>query len=248
MSLLITMLKTVVRPFAARRVAFARFYSNIDKLDDSKDYNPGIKYPKEGSFVQSDTTPNFQTNRPIPLNVQALEYAPLRHPITHGDQVGEIVLASFLGTKDLELFADFLLRAAFYLGIPTKGPAPLPRKIKRWTVIRSPFVMAKNKENFERVTYRRVLKLYDANPETVEILLSVAKKYSIAGVGVKAKIYGSESIDNVEAMDIPTQSDLENPLAINKVHFEAVDGEVAQKVMELLKDPAFGLTEKTKKE
>lgn len=196
-------------------------------------------YPSAGRYVQSSDEPALSTHRPIPLNVMLTRYAPLKHPLKYGDLVGEIRLASFT-TKDLEFFSDFILRAAFYLGIPAKGPTPLPRKVKRWTVIRSPFVMAKTKQNFERITYRRQIKLYDANPETIQILLSVANKHSIAGVGSKATLYTHENLEMIENMDVPIRNERENPLAVNKVDLEALgSGDVAQAVIELLKDPRF---------
>lgn len=223
---------------ASRRAApMARFYSQ--NVDESPNFSENHLYPQPNTFVPSNTAPVAATNRPIPLNVALTDVAVFKHPTTHGNKVAEITLASFMSTKDLDFYSDFLLRAAFYLKIPAKGPTPLPRKYKKWTVIRSPFVQAKSKQNFERVTYRRVIKLYDANPEVVQILLSIANKYPLAGVGVKAVLYTNESIDVVNSMDLPSSFDLENPLAINKVHLDAADGEVAQKVLELLKDPRF---------
>lgn len=224
--------------FVGRRYSPAlRFYSQ--SVDDTPVFSEKHLYPAANTFVQSNTTPVPATNRPIPLNVALTDVAVIRHPVTYGDKVAEITLASFMSTKDLDFYADFLLRAAFYLKIPAKGPTPLPRKYKKWTVIRSPFVQAKSKQNFERVTYRRVIKLYDANPEVVQILLSIANKYPLAGVGVKAVLYTNESAEVVDTMDLPSDFELENPLAINKVHLDAADGEVAQKVLELLKDPRF---------
>lgn len=220
-----------------RCVPALRFYSQ--SVDDSPVFPEKHVYPAPNSYVQSNTTPVPATNRPIPLNVALTDVAVMKHPLTHGDKVAEITLASFMSTKDLDFYADFLLRAAFYLKIPAKGPSPLPRKYKKWTVIRSPFVQAKSKQNFERVTYRRVIKLYDANPEVVQILLSIANKYPLAGVGVKASLYTNESAEVVDTMDLPSDFELENPLAINKVDLNAADGEVAQKVLELLKDPRF---------
>lgn len=211
------------------------------EVSDERDYKPEHLYPERGTFVQSSTEENPVTGRPIPLNVELASYAPFKHPCKYGDKVAEITLASF-ATKDLDFYADFLLRAAFYLKIPARGPTPLPRKIKRWTVIRSPFVLAKYKENFERITYRRLIKLYDANPETVQVLLSVANKYPIGGVGVKANYYTQENLEMVENMDVPTESDRENPLSLNKIDPRANGGAVANVILELLKEPRFGLT------
>lgn len=221
-----------------RRIAirpWLRAHSTIPSTFDAS-----IRYPAPNTFTESDVSVNKYTQRPVPLNVQLTHIDPLKLPITHGHLVGEVTVASTLGLKDVEFVANFLMRAAFYLGIPAKGPTPMPGKVKRWTVIRSPFVHAKSKENWERRTYRRSIKLYDANPEVVQILLAIAAKHSMAGVGVKAVTYTHETLEAISEMDVATKSDHENPMAINKVDLESQEGgAVAKAVMELLKDPRF---------
>lgn len=221
--------------------AFPRAYST-----KAADLASSAKAPVSNSYVQSDLTVNKYTERPVPLNVKLTHLQPIKLPTTHNNLVAEVTVASFFGLKDVEFMADYLLRAAFYLGIPAKGPTPMPGKVKRWTVIRSPFVHAKSKENWERRTYRRQIKLYDANPEVVQIFLAVAAKHSLAGVGVKATTYTSESLDSVEEMDVATKSDMENPLAMNKVDLDTQNGELAQAVLDLLADPKFSGNEEVK--
>jgi small subunit ribosomal protein S10 len=48
-----------------------------------------------------------------------------------------------------------------------RGPFPLPTKINRWTVLRSPHVNKKSREQFERRTHFRVIDI--VNPEVQEI-------------------------------------------------------------------------------
>lgn len=223
------------------RLKVARCQSTDTSLD--ADLPPELRYPQAGTYTPSPTAEARSTNRPIPLNVRLTSYAPFKLPQTHGHKVAEVVLASFMGPKDLDFFSDFILRAAFYLGIPAKGPVPLPRKTKRWTVIRSPFVMAKSKQNFERITYRRRISLYDANPDVVQVLLSIANRHALAGVGVKATLFTRESPAQVEDMALPSSDEMESPLALNKVDADASpSGNIAQAVLELLKDPRYGLS------
>ena len=61
-------------------------------------------------------------------------------------------------------------------GARTVGPVPLPTKIERFTLLTSPHVDKKAREQFEMRTHKRVLDLLDPTARTVEELkqLSVA--------------------------------------------------------------------------
>jgi ribosomal protein S10 len=94
----------------------------------------------------------------------------------------------------LEFFADFCLRAAYYLGLPAFGPVPLPRIVERWTVPKGSFIHKKSQENFERKTLRRLIQIKDGAPETVEVWLAFVKKYAYYGIGMKANIWEFEKV------------------------------------------------------
>lgn len=47
----------------------------------------------------------------------------------------------------------------------------------------------KAQENFERKTHRRVIKVFDADKEIVDLWLRYLRKNSIGGVGIKAQIW-----------------------------------------------------------
>ena len=96
--------------------------------------------------------------------------------------------------RNLEFFADFAMRAAYYLGLPAYGPVPLPRIVERWTVPRASFVYKKSQENFERKTLRRLIQIKDGNPETVEIWLAFLKKHAYYGIGMKANVWNYEKL------------------------------------------------------
>lgn len=124
----------------------------------------------------------------LPRAVQAVYLRPLRRKATYGVPSCDLQMRSY-SIRNLEFFADFALRAAYYLNLPASGPVPLPRLVKRWTVPRSNFVFKKSQENFERVTVRRLIQIKDGHPETVEVWLAFLRKHAYHGVGMKANIW-----------------------------------------------------------
>jgi small subunit ribosomal protein S10 len=63
-----------------------------------------------------------------------------------------------------------------------RGPFPLPTRINRWTVLRSPHVNKKSREQFERRTHFRVIDI--VNPEAQE--MARLQKFELpAGVFVR---------------------------------------------------------------
>ncbi|EPS26083.1 hypothetical protein PDE_01019 [Penicillium oxalicum 114-2] len=136
----------------------------------------------------------------LPRSVQALYLRPLRRKAEHGLPVCDLQLRSY-SVENLEFFADFALRAAYYLNLPVSGPVPLPRITQRWTVIRSNFVHKKSKENFERITLRRLIQIKDGHPEAVQAWLAFLRKHAFYGVGMKANVWEHESLDASKALD-----------------------------------------------
>lgn len=124
----------------------------------------------------------------LPRSVQALYLKPLKRRAEHGLAVCDLQLRSY-SPRNAELFADFALRAAYYLNLPASGPVPLPRITERWTVLRSNFIHKKSQENFERVTLRRLIQIKDGNPAAVQTWLAFLRKHAYHGVGMKANIW-----------------------------------------------------------
>ena len=65
------------------------------------------------------------------------------------------------------------------------GPVPLPTRIERFTVNRSPHVDKKSREQFEIRTHKRLLDIIDPTPQTVDALM---KLDLAAGVDVEIKL------------------------------------------------------------
>jgi small subunit ribosomal protein S10 len=66
-----------------------------------------------------------------------------------------------------------------------RGPIPLPTRIERYTVLRSPHIDKKSREQFEMRTHKRVIDIYEPTARTVEALNRLVVP---AGVFVKMQL------------------------------------------------------------
>ena len=71
------------------------------------------------------------------------------------------------------------------MGATVSGPIPLPTRIERFTVLRSPHVDKKSREQFEIRTHRRLLDILEPTSKTVDALMKLELP---AGVGVEIKL------------------------------------------------------------
>ncbi|KAI9790366.1 MAG: mitochondrial 37S ribosomal protein rsm10 [Peltula sp. TS41687] len=136
----------------------------------------------------------------LPRSVQALYLKPLKRRATWGVPTCDLQLRSY-SVRNLEFFADFALRAAYYLKLPVSGPTPLPRIVERWTVPRSNFAHKKSQENFERITLRRLIQIQDGHADVVDAWLAYLRKYQFYGVGMKANVWAHEPLDVAGRLD-----------------------------------------------
>src|SRR5690606_17752953 len=78
-----------------------------------------------------------------------------------------------------------LVNTAKRTGAQVRGPIPLPTRIEKYTVNRSPHVDKKSREQFEIRTHKRLLDIVDPTPQTVDALM---KLDLAAGVDVEIKL------------------------------------------------------------
>jgi small subunit ribosomal protein S10 len=81
--------------------------------------------------------------------------------------------------------ADIVERAK-RTGARVAGPIPLPTAINRYTVLRSPHVNKKSREQFEVRTHKRVIDILDPKQQTIDALM---KLDLASGVDVEIKLY-----------------------------------------------------------
>ena len=65
------------------------------------------------------------------------------------------------------------------------GPVPLPTEINRYTVLRSPHVDKKSREQFEIRTHKRLIDIVNPNQRTIDSLMKLDLS---AGVDVEIKL------------------------------------------------------------
>lgn len=174
-------------------------------------------------------------NRPLPVNVEANYWAPMKHKPKYNDKVAELQLRSY-DAQLVEFYGDFIIRAAYYLNIPVSGTIPLPKRRERWTVIKAPFVHAKTKENYQRITHKRLIKAYDTTPEVVDLWVSFLRKHSPAGLGIKVQTYQKQSLEFLEELDKVDTKQLDDTLDYNAL---SENSDVKKRVEQLLNDPVF---------
>ncbi len=85
----------------------------------------------------------------------------------------------------LDMATAEILNTARRTGAAVCGPVPLPNRIKRFSVIRSPHIDKGSQEQFEMRTHKRLLDIIDPTPQTIDALMKLDLP---AGVDVQIKI------------------------------------------------------------
>jgi small subunit ribosomal protein S10 len=80
--------------------------------------------------------------------------------------------------------AKSIVGAVERAGAKVSGPVPLPTKIQKFTVLRSPHVNKKSREQFEMRTHKRLIDIINPTSETINALMKLELP---AGVDVEIK-------------------------------------------------------------
>ena len=84
----------------------------------------------------------------------------------------------------LDQSANEIMDTAKRTGSIVRGPIPLPTRIERYTVLSSPHIDKKSRQQFEIRTHKRLVDIIQATAKTIEAL----NKLSLpAGVDIKIK-------------------------------------------------------------
>src|SRR3970040_1056904 len=85
----------------------------------------------------------------------------------------------------LDQSAEQIVEAAERTGAAVAGPIPLPTHIKKFTVIRSPFIDKDSREQFEIRTHKRLIDIVEPTSKTVDTLMRLQLP---AGVDIEIKL------------------------------------------------------------
>ncbi len=85
----------------------------------------------------------------------------------------------------LDQSASDIVETAKRCGSMVSGPIPLPTAKNRYTVLRSPFIDKKSREQFEMRSHKRIIDILEPTPRTVDALMVMELP---AGVDVEIKV------------------------------------------------------------
>ncbi len=85
----------------------------------------------------------------------------------------------------LDQSAEQIVEMAERTGAAVAGPVPLPTRIKRFCVIRSPFIDKDSQEHFEIRTHQRLIDVSDPTSKTIDALTRLNLS---AGIDVEIKM------------------------------------------------------------
>lgn len=110
-----------------------------------------------------------------------------------GPVVGVIMVKEKIRVRlrgfDVELVdqsAKSIVQTVQKSGVRVSGPVPLPTRINRFTVLRSPHVNKKSREQFEMRTFKRLIDILEPTPAVMDALMKLELP---AGVDVYIKQY-----------------------------------------------------------
>ncbi len=81
--------------------------------------------------------------------------------------------------------AEKIVKQVKQTGAYVKGPIPLPTKKRIFTVLRSPHVNKKSREQFQLNTHKRLIDIFSSSPKTIDVLMKMELP---SGVEVEIKI------------------------------------------------------------
>ena len=84
----------------------------------------------------------------------------------------------------LDSSVNEIVQTAKETGARIAGPIPLPTEINKFTVLRSPHIDKKSREQFEMRTHKRIVDILDPTQQTVDSLMKLDLS---AGVDVEIK-------------------------------------------------------------
>ena len=85
----------------------------------------------------------------------------------------------------LDQSAEKIVETVKSTGAVVTGPIPLPTHKKLFTVLRSPHVNKKAREQFEVMSYKRLIDIYSSSSKTIDALMKLELP---SGVEVEIKV------------------------------------------------------------
>ena len=85
----------------------------------------------------------------------------------------------------LDNYTRFVQAVARKMGVTVSGTVPLPRRIRRFTVLRSPHIDKKSREQFEMRTSARLIQVVNTAPEVATTFVKYVEEHLPSGVALR---------------------------------------------------------------
>ena len=73
----------------------------------------------------------------------------------------------------LDISAQQIVESAERTGAVVSGPVPLPTRIRKYTVLRSPFIDKDSRDQFEMRTHKRLIDILEPSSTTIDTLMKL---------------------------------------------------------------------------
>lgn len=94
-------------------------------------------------------------------------------PVAAGKQRIRIRLKAY-DHKVIDLSAKQIVDTALRTGATIAGPIPLPTRKSTFTVVKSPHVYKKGREQFEMRVHKRIIDVLEPTPKTIDSLMNLS--------------------------------------------------------------------------
>ncbi|MDG1989930.1 MAG: 30S ribosomal protein S10 [Dehalococcoidia bacterium] len=85
----------------------------------------------------------------------------------------------------LDISAQQIVESAERTGAIVSGPVPLPTRIRKYTVLRSPFIDKDSRDQFEMRTHKRLIDILEPSSTTIDTLMKLQVP---SGVDIEIKL------------------------------------------------------------
>jgi len=128
------------------------------------------------SIVEAVKRTGAEIRGPIPLPTKIRKYTVLKSPHINKSSREQFEIRLKLRAYDhrvLDRSVASIVEAVKRTGAEIRGPIPLPTKIRKYTVLKSPHINKSSREQFEIRMHARLIDIVSATPDTVDSLMKL---------------------------------------------------------------------------
>jgi len=149
--------------------------ADAKETDKSKDQKHKDETKKETKkpVAKLDVKKQSATKKTVAKKPEAKKTDAKQAPVLAGKQKIRIRLKSY-DHKIIDQSAKQIVDTALRTGATIAGPIPLPTRKTKFTVVKSPHVFKKGREQFEMRVHKRLIDVFEPTPKTIDSLMNLS--------------------------------------------------------------------------